>query len=84
MRVRPLNVDKRSYGGVLEPGELFKREKELFVSDEQPESMPGYVCDLSFRNVFTRRCGFHRHAVPVDCSLTSVLTDACHFCARPS
>lgn len=69
VRLRPFHIQNLCYGGILEPGKLFECKKELFFSDEQPESMPGDICNLSSRNVFAGHCGFNRHAVPVGCRL---------------
>jgi hypothetical protein len=54
-----LHIHELPHGGILKPGKLFKGNKEFVVSDKQPESMFGDVCDFNSRNGFTVSDGFH-------------------------
>ena len=47
---------------ILEPGEFLERHKELFLADEQPESVGRDVRYLNPGRASPRRCGFHSDA----------------------
>ncbi len=44
---RPLNASDGADSGVPKPGKLCERNKQLFVSEQDPEAVRGYVCYLS-------------------------------------
>jgi len=61
MRMRPGDVQKLFYGGLLKPREFLERKKQLFIGQEQPESVLRDVGDFNSRNVLAKRRGFHSH-----------------------
>ena len=55
----PFDVRNSANARVLKPGEFGKRDKKLFLSEQDPKAMRRYVGDLSRRSACSTRRGFH-------------------------
>ena len=55
--LRPFQIQNGVDVRLLEPREIVKRQEELLVIDEDPESVPGDVGYLSGRSAQPRRFG---------------------------